>query len=453
MAIIMFVDRRNEFEALRGRLTSDEFELIVIYGRRRVGKTRLVLESIRDLKHLYFLATETGNIRHFKAEMKGEVPNLEHTSDDWEAIFHQIKGRTVVIDEFPNLIIEDPTVVSQFQKIVDTHLKDTKNKLILLGSSISMMTDRVLSYKSPLYGRRTSSMELEPLRFRYLGDFFPGIGWEEMCRIFAVTDGIPYYIEKVRPPMWEWLEEELKRPDSFMRQEVDFLLKYEFTDSRTYRRFLEAIANGNHTPVEIRNYTGMKHSDITPYLRNLMDVKMVVREIPVTEGERSRKGRYFIADNLLTFWFRFILPSRSSIQEGLFTVDMIKDDFNRYMGKVFERIAREFIIDLNNNTDKLSFRLGRIGRWWHREEEIDIVGLDQKKKRAILFEVKWKDLKKGDVKRILGELERKSTLMGLDGYQFEFGIVARKSTYKEKYVFDLRDFDMMRFASTPSPKG
>ena len=293
-------------------------------------------------------------------------------------------------------------------------------------------------------------MELEPLRFRYLGDFFPGTGWEEMCRIFAVTDGIPYYIEKVRPPMWEWLEDELKRPDSFMRQEVDFLLKYEFTDSRTYRRFLEAIANGNHTPVEIRNYTGMKHSDITPYLRNLMDVKMVVREIPVTEGERSRKGRYFIADNLLTFWFRFILPNRSSIQEGLFTVDMIKDDFNRYMGKVFERIAREFVIDLNNNTDKLPFRLGRIGRWWHREEEIDIVGLDQNKKRAILFEVKWKDLKKGDVKRILGELERKSGLMGLDGYQFEFGIVARKSAYKEKYVFDLRDFDMTSFACNSS---
>ena len=191
MEIIMFIDRYKELEALRSRLTSEEFELIVIYGRRRVGKTRLVLESIKDIKHLYFLATETGNISHFKTEMRREIPELEHTSDDWEAIFHQVKGKTVVIDEFPNLIIEDPAVVSQFQKIVDTHLKDTKTNLIILGSSISMMTDRVLSYKSPLYGRRTSSMELEPLKFRYLKGFFPGTGWEELCRIFAVTDGVP----------------------------------------------------------------------------------------------------------------------------------------------------------------------------------------------------------------------------------------------------------------------
>ena len=111
MAIIMFVDRLNEFEALRSRLTNDEFELIVIYGRRRVGKTRLVLESIKDLKHLYFLATETGNIRHFKAEMKGEVPNLEHTSDDWGAIFHQINGN-IVVSASPGSVVESTSMAT-----------------------------------------------------------------------------------------------------------------------------------------------------------------------------------------------------------------------------------------------------------------------------------------------------------------------------------------------------
>ena len=300
MQVIMFVDRESEMEVLKERLESVGFELIVIYGRRRVGKTRLVLESIRDLRHLYFFATETGNIAHFRSEMKRDVPELEFTANDWEAVFRQIRDTTIVIDEFPNLISEDPHVVSKYQKIVDTYLKDTSNKLVLLGSSISMMSDRVLSYKSPLYGRRTSTMELEPLKFHHLRKFFPDAGWEELCRIFAVTDGIPYYIEKVKPPFWKWLDDELKRPDSFLRQEVDFLLKYEFADSRTYRHILEAIANGNHTPREIRDFTGLKHSDITPYLRNLMDIKMVRREIPITEGERTKRGRYFISDNLLS---------------------------------------------------------------------------------------------------------------------------------------------------------
>jgi AAA+ ATPase superfamily predicted ATPase len=325
---------------------------------------------------------------------------------------------------------------------VDTRLKDTKNKLVLLGSSISMMTDQVLSYKSPLFGRRTASIELEPMKFYYLKDFFPMTEWEDICRIFAVTDGIPYYIEKVKPPFWKWLENELKLPDSIMRQEVDFLLKYEFTDSRTYRRILEAIAFGNHTPVEIRNYTGMKHSDITPYLKNLMEIKMVRREVPLTEKEHSRKGRYYIADNLVTFWFRFILPNRSAIQEGYFSVESIKGDFNTYMGTVFERIAREMIVHLSMNSERLPFRFDMIGRWWHKEEEIDIVCLDQKKKSAMIFEVKWKDLKKKDVERIIASLERKSHSMGLEGYDIHYGIVAKRSYHKDGLIFDLDDLQI-----------
>lgn len=439
MDIIMFVDRISELKALKERLDSDRFELIVLYGRRRVGKTRLVLESIKGREHLYFLASETGNIGNFKREMSEKIPGIENIIDDWGAIFERIDDKTIVLDEFPNMITEDPSILSQIQKIVDAKLQDSKNKLILLGSSISMMTDRVLSYKGPLYGRRTSSMELEPMKFYFLKEFFPKTGWKDICRIFGLTDGIPYYIEKVKPPFWEWLEDELKRPDSLMRHEVDFVLKYEFTDSRTYRRILEAIANGNHTPAEIRNYTGLKHSDITPYLRNLMDIKMVKREIPITEKEHSRKGRYHISDNLVTFWFRFILPNRSAIQEGIFSVESIKDDFNTYMGTVFKRIAMEMMIELNKRSDELPFRFERMGGWWHKGEEIDIVCLNKEEKKAMLFEVKWKDLKRKDVERIIANLERKAASLGLEGYKLYYGIVARRSRYKQGLIFDIDD--------------
>ncbi len=440
MEIIMFVNRKEELEALKRRLESDSFELIVVMGRRRIGKTRLILEAVRGKDHIYYLAVEGGNLRYFKLTASRLVPEVRYAMEDWESIFAFLKDRIVIIDEFPNMVKEDPSIVSVFQRIVDLHLRDTKTKLILCGSSVSMMKEKVLSYRSPLYGRRTSTLRLGPLRFPDLRGFFPSSSWEELVEIYGFADGVPYYLSKVRTPFWSWLEGELKSPDTFLKEEVDFLLKYEFTELSTYRRILEAIAHGKNTPKEIRDYTGLSHADLTPYLRNLMDVELVVREVPVTERWSSKRGRYYLVDNFLTFWFRFVAPNLSLIEEGLLDVETVRESYPQYLGPIFEKVVREAMISLIRS-GRLDMRVTRLGKWWGRGEEIDLVLVDDEGRKALLVEAKWSDLGARDVRRVARELMRKGQLL-LEGYDKEYLIVARRAEEVEGVrVLDLRSFD------------
>ena len=436
----MFVDREEELKALRNRLDSDSFELIIIYGRRRIGKTRLILEAVRDREHIYYLAVEGDNLRYFKRTASKIVPELAYVQEDWEAYFNFLKNRIIIIDEFPNLIKENPGIVSLLQRIVDLTLKNTRTKLVLLGSSISMMTSRVLSYKSPLYGRRTASIKLGPLKFFHLREFFPKATWSELVEIYGFADGIPYYLEKIRIPFWEWLKRELEKPDTFLKDELDFLMKYEFTEIVTYKRILEAIAHGKNTPKEIREYVRMRHSDITQYLRNLIETGFIIREVPVTEDPRSKKGRYYITDNFITFWFRYIHPNLSAIEERIFNVDEIREDYPNYLGWVFEKVARQFLVELNK-LGKLPFKFTRIGKWWYRDKEIDIVAFNEKEKKALFIEVKWSKLDSRDVNRLISKLEQTAKYTKLDDYEKYYGVIAREVEVKEEYTWDLKDFN------------
>jgi len=355
-----------------------------------------------------------------------------------------VKNEIVIFDEFPNMIKEKPAVISEFQKIIDTQLSETKTKLIFLGSSISMMGNKLLSYQSPLYGRKTGVLKLKPLKFRTLKDFFPKTPIEKLVEIYGFADGIPYYLEQIKYPFWSWLERELKRPDSFLKYEVDFLMKYEFDDVGTYKQILEAIANGKNTPGEIRNFMGVRHSDITPYLKNLLEVEFIEREIPITEGPKSKLGRYYLKDNLIRFWFKFVYPNLSAIEEGIISLDEIKNEYNTYMGRIFEKIANELVLELNSK-NKLPFKIRHFGRWWRKGEEIDLLCLADKgtKKEVIFFEVKWKSLKRYEIKRLLSELEKKSELLRLDNFQSHYGIIAKKINENDKdgLIFDINDFD------------
>ncbi len=437
-----FVDRDEELKSLRERLSSDDFELIIIYGRRRVGKTRLVLEAVKGKEHIYYLAVEGDNLRHFKRFASKVMPEIAHVQEDWESYFNFLRDRIVIIDEFPNLIKEDPGVVSIFQRIVDLTLKGTKTKLILLGSSVSMMSDKVLSYKSPLYGRRTASIKLKPLKFMHLKEFFPNLSWEELVEIYGFADGIPYYLEKVKPPFWSWLAEEIRRPDTFLKDELDFMMKYEFAEVTTYKRILEAIAFGRNTPKEIREYIKARHSDITQYLKNLIETEFIVREVPITEGAKSKRGRYYIADNFIAFWFRYVYPNLSAIEEGIFEVEEIKRDYPSYLGFIFEKVAKQFLIELNRR-GKLPFKFTKIGKWWYKDKEIDLVALNEREKKALFVEVKWSNLRDREVEKILKNLERISELTGLDEYSKYYGIIAKSVEFKGDLIWDLKDFNRL----------
>ncbi|AEF96804.1 ATP-binding protein [Methanotorris igneus] len=439
----MFINREEELKALSEKLNSNTFEFVVIYGRRRIGKTKLALKSVENKEHIYYLAVEGDNLKHFKRYASKVVPTIEYAREDWEAYFNFLKDKIIIIDEFPNLIKENPNILSLFQRIVDVHLKDTKTKLIILGSSISMMGEKVLSYKSPLYGRKTGVLKIKPLKFKHLKEFFPNATWKELVEIYGFADGIPYYLEKIKLPFWDYLEEEIKRVDSFLKYEVDFLMKYEFEEPTTYKKILEAISFGNHSLGEIKNYLGIKHSDITPYLKNLIETEFIEREIPITESPKTKRGRYYIKDNFIAFYFRYIFPNLSAIEEGIFEIGEIKNDYNQYLGFVFEKVAKEFLIELNKN-NKLPFKFLNIGRWWKKGEEVDLIALNKNEKRVLFVEVKWKNLKGKDVKKILNDLKRKSELVGLDDYEKYYAIIGRRVENKEDkdcLLFDLGDFD------------
>ncbi|HDD64063.1 MAG TPA: ATP-binding protein [Thermoprotei archaeon] len=398
--VAKFINREKELKALENIFDSNKFEFLVVYGRRRIGKTRLILEAVKGRDYIYYLAVERGNLERFKRTASKLVGELRYVKEDWEAYFHFLKNKIIIIDEFPNLIKEDKAVLSIFQKIVDTILLDTRTKLILVGSSISMMREKVLSYKSPLYGRRTGQIRLKPLNFRYLKEFFPEASPRELVEIYGFADGIPYYLEKVRMPLWEWLDEELKDPKSFLREEGDFLLRYEFEEVGTYKRILEAIAAGKTRLGEIKSFVGRK--SITEYMKNLIEIELIEHVKPIAGGKR---GIYRIRDNFTRFWFRYIYPNLSEIETGLYTVKDIKRDYDSYLGEVYEKIALEHIIH-EIKGGRLPMAL-KFGKWWHKGEEIDIVGL-KGRELGIFVEVKWSDLTRRDIKGIFEELIAKS---------------------------------------------
>ncbi|MDT7864736.1 MAG: ATP-binding protein [Thermoproteota archaeon] len=218
-------------------------------------------------------------------------------------------------------------------------------------------------------------------------------------------------------------------------------MKYEFEDTSTYKLILEAIAFGKTKINEIKDYIGVKRTDITPYLKNLIEVKMVKRLVPITEKEKSRYGRYYISDNFLKFWFRYIYENLSSIEEGIFDVNTIKQNYNVYLGEVFEEVCRQFLI---RNREKI-FPFTKIGKWWYKDKEIDIVAFNEQSKEILFCECKWKE--EVDAKEILQELKEKAQYVDWNKNERKeyYAIFAKsfknKAEDKDVFHFELKDIE------------
>ena len=445
-----FVNRENELEALRKAYISKRKELIIVYGRRRVGKTALVQKSVKSLSHIYFFAEETleeENLLMFRKLTAEALGNhiIAKAELSWEELFELLDGSEVIviIDEFPNLIKSNRAIISKFQKIWDS----SKNlKLVLTGSSISIMESQVLGYKSPLYGRRTLSIKLEPLKFFHLREFFSEKSWEELVRIYGITDGIPAYIKEVqfRLRAGEKLEE-VFQPNKPLFDEAEFLLKTELREPARYFAILKAIAFGKTKFGDIVSFTGLPSSTVSQYLSNLQTLHIVEERHPVGEPERRRNARYYLSDLYFNFWFRFVYPNRSQLLEFGY-IGNFEEKYNQYLGFVFEKVAEQFLIELNK-AKKLSFKFTKIGKWWHKSEEIDLVALNERERKVLFVEVKWKDLSEREARRILKDLERKSELIGLNDWEKSYGLMAKSVEEKKRLraegwlVWDLDDFN------------
>lgn len=442
-----FVDREEELSSLNERFRDDKFQFIPIYGRRRIGKTELILQFIRDKKAIYFLATagtKKENIERFKAAAKHLV-DLSPVKDDWEAIFGYIKNNLkeraiIVIDEFPYLVETERGLSSIFQASVDLHLKDSGIFLILCGSSLSMMYRDVLSYKAPLYGRRTGQIYLKELRFRDAINFF-GKPLEEIISIYAICGGVPAYLNEFREkrPLFQLVEEKILAKNAVLREEVPFLLRQEFRDPKVYMAILSAISLGFRNLGKIISYCGLgSKTGIMPYLHALESLGHVKREVPVTESARARKGLYFINDKFFEFWFKFVRRNYDLVErDAKKAMEKIRPEFDGHVGSIFEDVCKEALFELETPT------FTKIGRWWHRDEEIDIVALNEKEKQILFAECKWQS--KVNAKKVLAALKEKAKLVEWhQGKRKEYYAVFAKS-FKEEFqepnvmLFDLEE--------------
>jgi AAA+ ATPase superfamily predicted ATPase len=442
----MFVNRKEELEFLERKYQEPGSQLLTLYGRRRVGKTELVLKFTERKPNVYFLAiraSEKENLELFfkaLAEHFGqEVLTLEKT---WENAFRFLSKSNerlvLVFDEFPYLIEANPAIPSIFQRGWDLYLSKTNLVLVLVGSSIGMMENEVLSHRSPLYGRRTGQWKLAPLSFKHLKDFFPSYSAEDRVRVYATLGGVPAYLVKFDPreDFWENVRKKLLTKGEFLYGEVEFLLREELREPKIYASILRGIAAGASTLGELMNLTGIERYKLSAYLQTLVELDLVRREVPITENElKSKKGRYFISDNFFAFWFRYVAPNLSRLEKGESApvLDEIRKDFDSYLGKVFEDLAIEFLREQG---------YPRVGRWWHGEDEIDAVAMGEE---TVFCEVKWSDLDRAQCMRIIQELKRKSTKVKVRRVGEKFGIIGRRvqeknALRKEGYlVWDLED--------------
>lgn len=443
-----FVDRKDELEALE-RAYQKGVKLFIVYGRRRVGKTTLLRRFLENKRGIYFLCSQRGyekDVERFSREV-GKLFDMPLKFEDFEEAFEFLakQGKlVVVIDEFPYLIGAYKPIASVFQSIVDLTLEGSEVMLVLSGSSVGMMEREVLSYKAPLYGRAGGIMKVKPFRFFDMIEWYKR-DFERLVRIYAVTWGVPRYMELIRDGSDEEIVHNFFEPTAFLFNEGRLLLMEELRSPTTYGQVIEAIALGKTRLTEIANHVLMEPKDLPAYLRVLSDLGIVKREVPVTK-KTAKRGIYVIEDEYFRFYYRFVSPHYEEI-EALNPDPAIEDfhrNFNSYLGKTFEKVAREFIVKLIREKKLPPYT--RFGRWWNKNEEIDLVGLNERGRMALFIEVKWKGLTEREARGILKDLKRKGKLVGLDDWEKSYGLVAKGVEGKEELraegwlVWDLEDF-------------
>ncbi len=414
-----FIDRQQELAVLNERYARKGAEFIILYGRRRIGKSELIEQFLKTTRGIRFLAREESKHLQLKkisrdcAEFFNDDFLQRSPFGDWDSFFAYLAGKTkdrvvIAIDEFPYLVKEDPSLPSIIQEFWDKQLKDSGIVLILSGSSISMMEAYTMQHSSPLFGRRTGQILLHGFKFTdvldYIGNF------TEAVEYYSVFGGTPAYIMAIdkEKGVFENIAKKILSADASLFKDVEFVLRMELVEPRYYFSILHSIAKGNNRIGLIMNDTGLDKGLITKYLSILIDLQLVERKIPVTDNHRSRKGLYQLSDNLFTFWFRFVHPNIERIERGegmLVLQTNIQPQFAQYIGKSFESMVEVLFLEFNRE-GLLPFRFDTIGSWWDKCEEIDIVAY-QKESSSILFcECKWQE--KVNAEKLLVKLKEKA---------------------------------------------
>lgn len=423
----LFIDRREEMDFLDQRYQSKKAEFVVIYGRRRVGKSELIKQFSKDKSSVYFLATRTTKYHHLKkflAKISSFFGDYPPEINSWEECFDYFtkkldknKKIILIIDEFPYLIESNKEIPSLFQLFWDEYLKDKNVFLVLLGSSIGMMETEVLGKKSPLYGRRTGQIKLQPFKFKDVLKFYPKLPIEGVIGFYSVVGNIPLYLLEFNQnkSVLENIRDKILTKKELLNEEANFLLKEELRDPSTYQAILEAMATSTKA-TEIAQKAHLELHNLDRYLKILLKLDLIYKEFPVTVKKlKSKKTYYDIKDNFLDFWYKFCFPNSSLIEENpdFLVKRIIKPNLNTYIGKKFEKIGKEFLWELNRK-ERLPFIFTKIGRQWGKipgaaknknQFEIDFCAINEKTKEILFCECKWKN--KVNARKVIKELAGK----------------------------------------------
>ena len=439
-----FVNRTQELADLEGLWNRSGAQMVVIYGRRRTGKTTLVSNFLQGKPHLFWVAdrfpsaTLLGDFS--RAIYAYQYPNLpvdaSFSYSSWEMALRTAVGLAserrvgLVIDELPYAVEAEPALPSLLQRLWDHEFKQTQVFLALCGSHIGMIERELMTYRAPLYGRRTGQILLRPMEFPALRLFFPFWNPVQQVTAYAILGGVPSYWEQFEPShsIENNIRDRILRTSSFLYLEPTFLVNEELREPRNYLGILRAIGQGNRQMHEIAEASGVARTNLSRYLETLIDLRLVERRIPVTERnpEQSRRGIYRLSDNFLTFYFRFVAPFREDLEQGFQdrAWRAIDQQLNSFVGvSAFEELCRHWL-RLQGMRGHLPFQPEQVGSYWDRNTQVDVVGLNWNEKTITLGEARWTTRPVGE--QALEELKNKAAaVMPEPGWHVHFVLFSR----------------------------
>ncbi len=390
----MFINRTRELSFLAKRYDSGKPELIIVYGRRRVGKTFLLKKFLEKRRGAYLMVSRLGRhaLEDFSKMLEEQLnifrPNLQDYRDLYRFLADLSRDErfVLVIDEFQRLAESDESFLMELQEAWDDLLRDTKAMVVLVGSSVGVIERVALSSSSPIFGRRTGQLKVSPMSFFSSIPFMDHLNPEDMVRCYAVFGGVPAYLSLIdrKEGLLENIKNLILDNRAPLYEEPYYLLAEETREPLRYMAILEAMASGASVLGEIASKSGMSSSELPRYIKVLeRDLDIIRREVPLLERKVRGKTRYFLKDNLFKFWFTFVRPNLHLLEMG--EVDrvqqVVKEELDHYTSAIFEEIALEHFIR--------SVRTNKVGRWWRGDVEIDGVAVDERSDTAYFMEAKW----------------------------------------------------------------
>ena len=419
----MFIGREAELKFLNDKYEAEDGQLIVLYGRRRVGKTETLREFCKDKPHVFYSCTQTTNkvqLKKFSScLLKEDISAKNYISEfeDWEKAFRSVldfpygdNKKLLVIDEFPYMCRENKSIPSILQNLWDSELRQNNVMIILCGSSVSYIENDLLAKKNPLYGRATGIYKMKEMGFYDAIKFFPDYSSRDKVLAYAVLGGIPYYLNQwdTKSSVEDNIKKNILTKGCVLYSEVEFLLHQELRETSIYNSIIEAIANGNTKLKDITECSFVGDtSKASVYLKKLIELGIVEREFSVNQQANKNRGIYRLTDNFFRFWYAFGYANYSQLEEedvdGVYEY-AVKPALHEFASYSFADICREFVSEKQKKKE-LPFRYTKMGKWFgkttvrdtnkkngHRtaETEVDVLCIDRMGENYLVGECKFK---------------------------------------------------------------